>query len=93
MKAYYNGYRRSGIARVHIVREKPIRRQVRSWRDHPQAWCGVSASDHTNSPKVEVDPTQPLETGLSWCGPCIGRAADHAGLTEAVLVLLIKAAA
>lgn len=95
MKAYYNGYRRSGIAKVHIVRTTPVRRHqyVSSWvkqrGEFNQAWCGVSAMDHTASPRCEIDPTKPLEPGLSWCGPCLGRAAEHAELLADIVALLV----
>lgn len=95
MKAFYNGYKRSGLARVHVVRTTPINRQYRSaWMsvDRAQAWCGVSATDTPASPKVDVDPAKPLEAGLGWCGPCLGRAADHAGLLTDVAALLVAKA-
>lgn len=91
MKAYYNGYKRSGLALVHIVRTTPINRQYRSaWvtGEFKQAWCGVSASESKASPKVEVNAAAPLDEGL-WCGPCLGRAAAHAGVLDGVAALLL----
>lgn len=82
MNAYYSGYQRSGQARVHIVRATPVRRHRSSmWSGasvSTQSWCGVFATNTPASPKVPVDPAQPLGPGLSWCGPCLGRAAEHA---------------
>lgn len=89
MNAYYNGFRRSGIAKVHVVRTTLIGRYVNSWREGERAWCGVIATGSDLSPKVEVDPAKPLEAGLSWCGPCLGRAAEHAGLLADVAALLV----
>lgn len=94
MKAYYNGFRRSGIARVHILRERPVRPQRGAWggnRNFPQSWCGMGASEHPQSPRVPVDPAQPLADGLSWCGTCLGRAAEHAGLLTELAALLTGA--
>lgn len=88
---YYNGYKRQGLAQVHIVRPTPVRWTVSSWRTSPQAWCGVFATDAVNSPKVPVDPAKPLEPGLSWCATCLGRAAKHAGLLDQLAALLIAA--
>lgn len=91
VNAYYNGFRHSGIAKVHIIRTTPVNRnRYRSSpvREGDQAWCGVSAHDTKASQKVPVDPAQPLEPGLSWCGLCIGRAAEHAGLLADVVAML-----
>lgn len=93
MKAYYNGYQRVGVAKVHIVRTTPVGyRYSRPGPERNQAWCGVSATGATNSPRVPVDPNVPLQPGLAWCGHCVGRAAEHAGLLpEVVAVLVAKA--
>lgn len=92
MNAFYSGFHRAGMAKVHILRTTPVNCHSSSWARHEnwtQAWCGVTACDTTASPKVPVDPCEPLEPGLSWCGPCIGRAAEHAGLLVEVVALLV----
>lgn len=92
MKAYYKGYKRQGVAKVHIVRDTPVKRYSSGWsRDFPQAWCGVSATSYENSPVVDVDPAKPLDAGLSWCGTCVGKAAAASGLVAEVLALLLQA--
>lgn len=90
MNAYYNGYKRSGVAKVHVVRPTPVGRYVNTWRAGDRAWCGVFATSTDASPKVAVDPAKPLEPGLNWCGHCLGRAADHAELLVEVAALLIE---
>jgi hypothetical protein len=95
VKAYYRGYQRVGTARAHIIRETEIQHRRNSWRPTPaqQAWCGVGAVPHTNSPIVPINPTQPLPDGVAWCGHCVGRAAEHVGLLTDVVALLVAKAA
>ncbi|MFC5654454.1 hypothetical protein [Streptomyces nogalater] len=46
-----------------------------------QAYCGVHGWRVVDSSAVILDPmpTEP-PAGLAWCGACVGRAAEHAGL-------------
>lgn len=100
IQAYYRGYQRMGIAKVHILRTT-TKRSYRGRRGAvpstgPESWCGQSARDHTNSPTVSVDPAKLLADGLEWCGRCIGPAIEHAGLLDQAVTLLLthtKAAA
>lgn len=91
MKAYYNGYKRTGLAKVHVVRTTPVNRHRSMWTHDPkQAWCGVFATSTPASPKVTVDPAKPLDEGLTWCGACLGRAAEYAGVLAQVAALLVR---
>lgn len=95
VRAYYRGYQRVGVARVHIMRETPIagRSYGRSRADMPQAWCGTYATAVTNSPIVPVEVTSgmTLPAGLAWCPSCVGKAAAHAGLIPQVVDLIASA--
>lgn len=94
MIAYFKNFRRCDRpVSVHIVRTTAKQPQYARWpRDYPQAWCGVAAREALNSPRVDVDPLQPLAEGLAWCGPCVGRAAEYAGVLPAVVELLMNTA-
>ena len=48
-----------------------------------QTWCGQSATQHTNSEPVILDPmpSSPPE-GLSWCPACVGHLAGQLGLLD-----------
>lgn len=89
--AYYSGYTRAGISRVHIVRTTPIPRRwdSRTVPGTQQAWCNASTHHSPAAPKVPVDPAEPLTDGLEWCGTCLGKAAEDAGLLAAVAALLV----
>jgi hypothetical protein len=95
MRAYYRGYQRVGVARVHVIRETPVagRSYGRSRADLAQAWCGIHAAAVTNSPivPVEVTPGMTLAAGLAWCPTCVGRAAAHVGLIGQVVDLIASA--
>ena len=83
MRAYYHGYRREGLAGVHIVRESELKTYRRSlYPPGERAWCGQDVNNHTRSPVVDVDPTQPLGEGLHWHWPCVFAHALHLGLLE-----------
>lgn len=83
MRAFYRGYnarsgRRAGqVRRLHLMRED-------GRFAGQQAFCGVHGWQVTDSPAVILDP-MPAEPpdGLTWCGACIGRAAEHVGLLNA----------
>ncbi|KOX33383.1 hypothetical protein ADL06_09590 [Streptomyces sp. NRRL F-6491] len=91
VRAFYRGYdkrtnrRHPLVRRLHIVREDgkfPGR----------AAECGTAGWPVTNSPVIVLDPMPPAPPeGLSWCPPCIGRAAERAGLLLGFAALLAAA--
>lgn len=92
MRAYYRGYQRAGAARVHVMRETAKKAYRSTWhRPGPESWCGTTAYPTTNSPVVDVDTTKPLADGLVWCWKCVAGAAEHAGLIEQIVDLVIAA--
>lgn len=79
MRAFYRGYssrtgrRAAQVRRLHIMRE-----------DGPlpgrQGECGTGGSNVTNSPVMILDPMPATPPdGLTWCPPCVGKAAARAG--------------
>ncbi len=91
MRAYYHGYRREGLAGVHIVRESELKTYRRSlYPPGDRAWCGQSVTNHTRSPVVDVNPMQPLGEGLHWHWPCVFAHALHLGLSDRILALVLE---
>ena len=91
MRAYYHGYRRQGLAGVHIVRESALKTYRRSlYPPGDRAWCGQSVTNHTRSPVVDVDPTKPLGEGLHWHWPCVFAHALHLGLSDRVVAMVLE---
>lgn len=88
MRAFYRGYntatgrRAAQVRRLHIMRESgkfPGR----------QGLCGTSGWNVTGSPTVILDPMPATPPdGLTWCPLCIGRAAEVAGLINALAARL-----
>jgi hypothetical protein len=92
MRAYYRGYQRAGLARVHVVREtrkKTYRSTFGGGSGLDESWCGQGAGPHQKSQIVEVDPDKPLEPGLAWCWKCVAGQADHLGLTSKIVALVV----
>ncbi|MFD6346504.1 hypothetical protein ACFWF9_17505 [Streptomyces roseolus] len=92
MRAFYRGYdelserRHPLVRRLHILREDG---------KHPgrTAECGTAGWPATRSPAVILDPLpQAPPAGLSWCPPCVGRAAERAGILEEFAVRLAEIA-
>jgi len=79
MRAFYRGYsqrtghRAARVRRLHLMRED-------GKFGGRQAYCGVHGWSVRDSVPIILDP--PPETppdGLSWCGACVGRAAEKTG--------------
>lgn len=83
---YWHGGKRSArVTRLHIIREDD-RRWIRTW-------CGQSATSHTNSEPVIIDPMPAVPPdGLAWCPACIGHLAEVLGLLGDVARRLAEAA-
>ena len=88
-RGYFQGGKRSArVTRLHVIRETPVRGHRSAYRPFhepspAQTWCGQSATQHTNSEPVILDPmpSSPPE-GLSWCPACVGHLAGQLGLLD-----------
>ncbi|WP_369183305.1 hypothetical protein [Streptomyces sp. Y1] len=91
MRAFYRGYssltgRRAGqVRRLHLYRED-------GRYPGQQAHCGMHGYEVTNSPPIVLDPAPaaPPE-GLTWCGACVGRAAERTGQLDEFAAALHRA--
>jgi hypothetical protein len=83
VRAFYRGYSQRTGHRAAQVRRLHLMREDGKWAGR-QAYCGVHGWAVRDSDPIILDPPpQVPPTGLTWCGACVGRAAEHTGQLNA----------
>jgi hypothetical protein len=79
VRAFYRGYHSGSNRRAAQVRRLHIMREDGKYPGR-QAFCGAAGYDVTHSETVVIDPLPAAPpAGLSWCGACVGKAAERTG--------------
>lgn len=94
-RPFYSGYQSARVTRLHLLRDPataPRRKYQSRGVQTMQGWCSTPAYDATDAPVVWLDeiPVTPPD-GLTWCGMCLGRYAEHVGVLEQVAAVVATA--
>jgi hypothetical protein len=87
---YYHTSGRAGQVRLAHIKA-PASVFPRRRPPDTNSFCGISAVDHRNAPKVTHSPGAPLPKGLAWCPKCLGLAAVHLGVIADVEAVVLGA--